>query len=275
VTAGGPEPASRRVVLLTREGDATTQVANFLARRFDEVTTVVEGAEPRFRLARRRARRTGWVTVVGQYACVVCVVALLSRRSRARVAALLGSLHAPSGPIALRRVDSVNSTASVEMLQELAPDVVVVLGTRIISSTVLKSIDCPFVNLHAGIAPRYRGLHGVYWALSEGRPDLVGSTVHLVDPGIDTGAVLGRAYFATEPEDSIATYPYLGLAQGLPVLAEQVERLLARGQGELGPPQVYGAPCDPASTLTEEDSRLWSHPTLWGYLSRRIRSGVR
>src|SRR5580698_2790709 len=122
------------------------------------------------------------------------------------------------------------------MLQQIDPEVVVVLGTRIIASAVLESVECPFVNLHAGITPRYRGLHGVYWALSEGRPDLAGTTVHVVDAGIDTGTVLGRAYVSAGPEDSIATYPYVGLVAGLPVLVDQVERLLAEGRNGLGHP---------------------------------------
>lgn len=268
---------ARRVVLLTREGNTTSLIANFLSQRFDEVTTVVEGPQSRFQLVRRRAKQIGWIQVGGQLIFLVPVLSVLARRRRARsrVAALLESAHVPGRPVSLHHVESVNADETREMLRKIEPDVVVVLGTRIISPAVLQSIDCPFVNLHAGITPRYRGTDGVYWALSEGRPDLVGATVHVVDSGIDTGPVLGRVYFTTEPEDSIATYPYLGLVRGLPVLAEQVERLLARGRNRLGPPQVYGASCDPAGKLTKEDSRLWFHPTFWGYLERRIRTGLR
>ena len=165
------------------------------------------------------------------------------------------------------------------MLRDLAPTVVVVLGTRIISPAVLAAVDCPFVNTHAGITPRYRGMHGGYWALTEGRPDLVGTTVHLVDAGIDTGAVLARTYFAPGPQDSIATYPYLHLASGLPALAEQVARLVAGGGAE----PTSQAPVPPSSATSDApglapvpgESRLWWHPTLWGYLARRWRSGVR
>jgi phosphoribosylglycinamide formyltransferase-1 len=276
VTPEATQTNSRRVVLLTRESDTTALVADFLAQRFDEVITVVEARESRFRVARRRAKRVGWVRVGGQLAFVLLADSVLSRLGHARVAALLGSVNAPSTqPVSLRHVESVNAAMTRELLRQLEPDVVVVLGTRIISSTVLKSVDCPFVNLHAGITPRYRGLHGVYWALSEQRPDLVGTTVHLLDAGIDTGTVLGRAYFRTEPEDSIATYPYLGLVMGLPVLADQVDRLMVEGVTGLGAPQIYGASNDPAAELTKEDSRLWSHPTLWGYLHRRFHDTLR
>lgn len=271
-TEGG---RSRRVVLLTREGDTTAILANHLARRFDEVITVVEGPASALGAARRRAKRIGWLRTAGQLAFAALVLSVLRRRGRHRVAALLASVDAGSDGVPLRHVQSVNDASTRALLRELDPDVIVVLGTRVISSAVLDDIDCPFVNLHAGIAPRYRGLHGIYWALSEGRRDLVGTTVHVVDTGIDTGTVLGRAYFDVDPEDSIATYPYLGLVKGLPVLADQLERLLAVGRNGLGPPQVYGASCDPAAALSEGDSRLWSHPTLWGYVDRRVRSHLR
>ena len=124
------------------------------------------------------------------------------------------------------RVDSVNSLETIELLARLEPYVVVVNGTRIISSRVLDSISCPVINTHAGVTPRYRGVHGGYWALAEGHPEEVGTTVHLVDNGIDTGRVLARARFDTSPADTIDTYPYLHLAAGLPLLIESVHTVL-------------------------------------------------
>ena len=139
----------------------------------------------------------------------------------------------------------------------------VVNGTRIISSAVLESVDCPFINTHAGITPLYRGVHGGYWALVSGRPEEVGTTVHLIDQGIDTGAVLARVYFDTAPSDSIATYPYLHLAAGLPALASQIDRAL---KGE--------EPLVVEETI-REGSHLFTHPTLWGYLREWLVRGVR
>ena len=101
-------------------------------------------------------------------------------------------------------------------------------------------MDCPVINTHAGLTPRHRGVHGGYWALAEGHPELVGTTVHLIDEGIDTGAVLGRAHFSPTRRDSVATYPYLHLAAGLPLLAEQVQLTLRGGmpvQVDDGAPQ--------------------------------------
>ena len=257
--------------MLARANEATNATVNYLATRFDDIVTVVEQSGSRLALARRRARRLGWPAVVGQLAFTTFALPVLARRGRRRMESILADAGLDTSPVTgVCEVESVNSAESIAMLQSLTPAVVVVLGTRIISSAVLDAVDCPFVNTHAGITPRYRGMHGGYWALTERRPDLVGTTVHLVDTGVDTGTVLGRAYFAPGPDDSIATYPYLHLVAGLPVLAEQVGRLLA---GATAPTSAESTESTAPSAPGE--SRLWWHPTLAGYLLRRWRRGVR
>ena len=98
--------------------------------------------------------------------------------------------HPGRQPRWTRRTDLPNTecrrsttSGTVALLTSLRPVVVVVNGTRIIAARVLESAGCPVVNLHAGITPRYRGVHGGYWALAERHPEWVGTTVHLVDPG--------------------------------------------------------------------------------------------
>ena len=158
---------------------------------------------------------------------------------------------------------SVNDDETVALLRSLRPDAVVVHGTRIIAARVLASADCPVLNMHAGITPRYRGVHGGYWALAEHHPEWVGTTVHLVDPGIDTGGILAQTTFEVSGEDTIATYPDLHLVHGLPLLGAQMDKVLA------------GTELEPLRTSVAPGSRLYYHPTLWGYLWRRWRDGVR
>jgi len=262
------DPARRgRVVVLAGPGEPTNIVYHYLSRRFPDVVVVMEQPVGRVTLARRRARRLGWPTVLGQVAFVTIAVPWLRHRARARVESIMADAHFEVADIPeIHRVPSVNDVGTGTRLRELSPAVVVVSGTRIISDRTLGAVPCPFLNVHAGITPRYRGVHGGYWALAEGRPDLVGTTVHLVDTGIDTGGVLARAYFAPAAGDNFATYPYRHLADGLPLLAEQVERVLAgeRLQAE-----------DPRSVPGDGASRLRWHPTLWGYLWTRVRRGVR
>ncbi len=257
------------VVLLGDRSAATRSVFHALERGLGDGVTlraILEEPPPRATLARRRARRLGWPTVAGQVAFVLTVLPVLrlSGRQRTREIETHARLDTSpiDGPVYVR---SVNDPAALAALLDLSPALVVVHGTRIISERILRAVDAPFVNLHMGITPRYRGVHGGYWALADGRPDLAGTTVHLVDEGIDTGAILGQATFAASRRDSIATYPALHLACGLPVLVDVARRVLDR---ECPPP----APVEPMAGA--EESQLRWHPTVWGYLATRLRRHV-
>ena len=63
-------------------------------------------------------------------------------------------------------------------------------------------------------------------------------------------------HFDTTIRDSIATYPYLHLAAGLPLLAEQVAR------------SSTASTVVPDRRAPAAGSRLYLHPTLWAYLWR-------
>lgn len=252
------------VVLLCGPGPSTHVVYHALARELGEVTVVMETLPTRSHLLRRRVRKLGLATVAGQLPFQLAVVPLLRRTSARRIEAIMREHGLDDSPIPepVIRIPSVNSDEGRAELRRLDPAVVVVNGTRIISRETLACIAAPFVNMHAGITPAYRGVHGGYWALAEGRPELAGTTVHFVDEGIDTGGIIAQATFAVTPEDSFATYPHLHLAAGIPILIRSVRGIL-EGALQRDPP--------PAGL----ESRLRSHPTVWGYVRARFRRGVR
>ena len=252
------------MVLLAGPGYSTDIVANFLASRVPDLVVVVEDPPSRLRMARRRAQRVGWFRVAGQVLFVAVLQPLLRHRGARRRDAILRAAGLDTTRRApLHRVSSVNDQKTVALLTSLQPSVVVVHGTRIIAAPVLESMACPAMNMHAGMTPRYRGVHGGYWALAEQHPEWVGTTVHLVDPGIDTGGILGQATFEVTPEDTIGTYPDLHLVHGLPILGAQVAKVIA------------GREPEPVPMGIAPGSGLYYHPTLWGYLWRRWRHGIR
>jgi len=248
------------VVLLTGDGDSGRIGAHYLAARFDTLRVVVEQPVPRATFLRRRLRSLGPLTVAGQLAFLVCQ-RFQERASRHRIAAILDQYKLvdrwPEG--AMTRVSSVNGDDCVALLRALQPAVVLVTGTRLIARAVLQSIDAPFINYHAGITPKYRGVHGGYWALAEDDAAHCGVTIHLVDAGIDTGAALYQELIAPTEDDNFSTYPYLQLATALPLLERAAQDALA---GRLVPRKA------------DLPSRLWSHPTIWRYLSTGLRRRV-
>jgi phosphoribosylglycinamide formyltransferase-1 len=60
------------------------------------------------------------------------------------------------------------------------------------------------VNVHPALLPSFPGAHAVEDALAAGA-DQTGATVHLVDEGVDTGAVLAQEAVAVLPDDTAET----------------------------------------------------------------------
>jgi folate-dependent phosphoribosylglycinamide formyltransferase PurN len=247
------------VLLLARSSDATNIVYHALASDFPELDVVLERPGSRWEMLRRRSRRLGLQAAVGQAIFAALMVPLLRRRAAGRMRAILDEHGLDTSPIPgrIHHVVSANSEAACALLRRHSPRVVVVFGTRILGRATLGAIPAPFINMHAGLTPRYRGAHGGYWALAEGRPDLVGTTIHLVDEGIDTGAVLEQVCFTPHPADNFATYPYLHIAAGVPALRRAVRAAL---DGHLATVPARSGP-----------SRLRHHPTVFQYLSAGVR----
>ena len=255
--------SNRKVVILAGPGESTDILFHALDAKFGVAYIIVETPVSQQTLLKRRSKKLGYATVMGQILFKLLIAGPLSRRSQSRLNSIRQEAGLNKEPIPeerVIRVESVNSAECIARLQELAPAVIVVNGTRIISHQVLTSVSSTFINTHAGITPLYRGVHGGYWALANNDPAHCGVSVHLVDPGIDTGAIIAQALIYPTANDNFVTYPLLQLAAGLPLLKQAVRDAL---QGEV---QLKPAP--------EGPSKLWSHPTLAEYLRIRRQTGV-
>lgn len=97
-------------------------------------------------------------------------------------------------------VPSHNGEECRQLLDRLKPDIVVVYGTLLIGRSLIEASP-PMINLHTGLSPWYRGSDTIFWPLHDGRPDKIGVTVHRLDSGIDSGAILARGRPAILPGD--------------------------------------------------------------------------
>jgi folate-dependent phosphoribosylglycinamide formyltransferase PurN len=255
----------KRIALLGVSDPSTRIVYRALSDHFTDVIVILEQRVPRRQLLLRRAQRLGVGRALGQALFVTGAVPVLRILSSSRVEEIKRRAGLDDRPLSapIVRVTSVNSDEARRTLKAVNPVVTVVNGTRIIDADTLSAVGSPLINVHAGITPSYRGVHGGYWALREGRPDLVGTTIHLIDEGIDTGEIVQQVFFDVTTRDSFATYPYLHLAAGIPALIEAVQKAL---EGTL----ITEVP---ANDLPP--SKLHYHPTLWEYLNGRVRQGVK
>lgn len=254
--------SSMKICVLATDSQSTWLTVNAIACRFPDVKVVLEQPVSRATLLRRRAERLGWWPAFGQLLFMV-LLPLLKREARAKVQALL----AASGLSPSRRPDliaaevaSVNSTACMDWLRTEQPDVVVLNGTRIVSHAVLACCEAVFLNTHCGITPKYRGVHGGYWAFATGDVAHAGVTVHVVDSGIDTGGVIYQGTIERDAADNFCSYPVRQYLVGIPLMLKALQDV------------ADGALCTRASELP---SCLWFHPTIWQYLHGRFVKGVK
>lgn len=250
---------SKKVVILCGSSASSNIVYNELKNKFNIALVICESSPPKWLLIRRRYRRLGLVQVIGQLLFQVFVQKLLKKFSAERVQEICTNYKLKIQQLdsnVVKFVDSVNSKEVINLLQQIAPSVIIVNGTRIISQEVLSCVKATFINTHMGITPKYRGVHGAYWALINHDLANCGVTVQLVDKGIDTGGIIAQKVIGITKNDNFITYPFLQLAAALPSLIEAIENSFAK--------KISIVPRD------DLNSCLWHHPTLWTYLFNRI-----
>lgn len=91
-------------------------------------------------------------------------------------------------------VIDVENTRDVEFqkkLEELEPDLLVVVAFRILPKEILDIPAMGSVNLHASLLPKYRGAAPIHWAIIHGETE-TGCTVFYLNEKVDGGEIIGR-----------------------------------------------------------------------------------
>ncbi|WP_228461272.1 phosphoribosylglycinamide formyltransferase [Gordonia spumicola] len=119
--------------------------------------------------------------------------------------------------------------ALTETVAGFAPEWVVTAGfMKILGSAFLGRFGGTVVNSHPALLPAFPGAHGVADALAYG-VKVTGTTVHLVDGGVDTGPILAQRVVEITPDDTEATLHERIKTVERALLPEVVDALAARG----------------------------------------------
>lgn len=122
---------------------------------------------------------------------------------RAKERSLPHAYIAPGGYRA--KLDDRAEKEFMDRLKAEKVDWVVLAGfMRIIKSVFLKAFPERIVNVHPSLLPSFPGLDAASQALDYGAK-MTGTTVHLVDQGIDTGAVVAQEAVRIEENDTSKT----------------------------------------------------------------------
>jgi folate-dependent phosphoribosylglycinamide formyltransferase PurN len=253
--------AQPKIVAITAGGPYPWIILNAIGERFGPLAVIEEEPESKAYFLKRRARKLGWISTVGQFATMV-----LSRfgkrfagKREAELVDEFGLRVEPDPEHRCFHVKSANDAECLDIMAREMPDVVFLAGCRMLTPRTLAAIDAPVLNYHAGINPKYRGMMGGYWALVEGDAENFGTTVHLVDAGVDTGDILYQARMTPARNDSMLTYALVMAAHSRDICIRAVDDVLS---GKQSPVRV-GLP-----------SRQRFHPTLWAYVWYGLTRGI-
>jgi methionyl-tRNA formyltransferase len=167
----------------------------------------------------------------------------------------------------LIEVPHVNHPQVAALADRLQPDVIAVFGTSLIRGPLLERGRLGIFNLHGGLSPRYRGADCTFWALYNGEPDQVGCTLHRIDAGIDTGALVAHVCPEVREGDDELTLFWRGIRDSAEVFVQMLDRL-ERGE-RLGRPQTE------KGRLYQVRQRRWrDERSLAARLARGLLRGV-
>jgi len=143
-----------------------------------------------------------------------------------------------------------------DLVDAVRPDIALVVAYgRILTPAVLALVPFGFLNVHFSLLPRWRGAAPVERALASG-DEMTGVTLMRLDPGLDTGPVLGEISTPIGPSETggslTARLSYLGAT-----LVDRTVPEFMNGRRRPVPQLATGETL--ATKLTKDEARLRSN----------------
>lgn len=103
------------------------------------------------------------------------------------------------------KLDEEAERAYVAALQAAQVDLIVLAGfMRVLKGDFLRAFEGRIVNVHPSLLPSFPGLEAWKQALDQG-VKVTGCTVHFVDAGVDSGAIIAQQTVPVLDDDTAAT----------------------------------------------------------------------
>lgn len=141
--------------------------------------------------------------IPARVAVVLSDVATAGILERARERGIV-THHVPPGPFRTK-LDEAAELAFVAALRNAGADLVVLAGfMRVLKGDFLRAFEGRIVNIHPSLLPSFPGLEAWKQALDHG-VKVTGCTVHFVDAGVDSGAIISQQTVPVLDDDTPAT----------------------------------------------------------------------
>lgn len=145
-----------------------------------------------------------------------------------------------------------------QQLNELNPDVQVVVAFRMLPESVWKLPKYGTFNLHASLLPQYRGAAPINWAIINGERK-TGVSTFFIDEKIDTGSVILQKELKIDKNENVGELHDRLMEVGAELVVKTL-RLIAKDKVK-SKPQVYTENLRAAPKLSSENTKIdWNDP---------------
>lgn len=165
--------------------------------------------------------------------------------------------------------EKLRSEEFVSAMQELRPDLGIVIAFRMLPEVIWAMPRLGTFNLHASLLPQYRGAAPINWAIINGETE-TGITTFLLNHEIDKGAIINQLSMPILPEDNIGTMYDKLMVAGCDLVVDTVEKIASGNYTPIEQMHIDESTLKPAPKIFKEDCRI-----DWSWSGERIVNFVR
>lgn len=127
--------------------------------------------------------------------------------------------------VCIDEVGDLHALATLERVREFGPELGLSLAAPILRRALFSIPARGTVNLHKGKLPEFRGMPPAFWELWHDEK-CVGCSVHSIDDGLDTGALIAESSVPRPPHASVRGLQLILDELGIELMAGAVDDLL-------------------------------------------------
>ena len=165
--------------------------------------------------------------------------------------------YATSQNLKVLQPTNLKNEAFLEELQELNPQLQIVVAFRMLPKVVWQLPQFGTFNLHASLLPEYRGAAPIHWAIVNGETK-TGVTTFFIDEKIDTGEIIYHEEIAISDTETVGSLHDKLMNLGATLVEKTVNGIANNSITTTKQPELEQKP---APKLTPKNTRIdWSKP---------------
>jgi methionyl-tRNA formyltransferase len=191
-------------------------------------------------------------------------------------------MAAESAGLTVLQPESLVATQCIVSLQELKPDLIVVVAFKILPEDVFTIPPLGTINLHGSLLPKYRGAAPINWAIINGETE-TGVTTFFIQKQVDTGNMIAQAKIpitsdmtAGELHDIMAQTGADLLLKTIQSVEDKTYTLTTQDESQVTKaPKIHKADCEidfnqPAQQVHDFIRGLSPYPGAYSFIDGKI-----